>query len=80
MREATKAQISNRSEHGQAFRNYGYQFWTDNKLVTTPAAWLNGYGGQRIGIDLKSGKIVVMLSYKLGAVASMYKLFDEWTR
>jgi len=80
IKEATSGQITNNSDHGPAFRKYGYQFWTDNKFIGTKAAWLNGYGGQRIGIDMQSGKIAIMLSYKLGAVLPIYKLFDEWSR
>jgi CubicO group peptidase (beta-lactamase class C family) len=79
IKDATSGQIINSSEHGKLFGKYGYQFWTDNKLVKAKAAWFNGYGGQRIGIDFSSGKIIVMLSYKQGAVESIYKVFDEWT-
>lgn len=80
IKDATTRQISNRSDHATAFQGYGYQFWTNNKFIQTKSAWLNGYGGQRIGIDMKSGKIIVMLSYEMGAVLPVYKLFDEWTR
>jgi CubicO group peptidase (beta-lactamase class C family) len=80
LREATTGQINNYSDHGPTFMKYGYQFWTNNKFITTKSAWFNGYGGQLIGIDLESGKIIVLLSYELGAVLPVYKLFDEWTR
>jgi len=80
IQDATKNQIANRSQHSPAFANYGFQFWVNNKFVSNKSAWLNGYGGQRVGIDLKSGKIIVLLSYREGAVMPVYKLFEEWTR
>lgn len=80
IRSATGKQIENRSKVGPAFAGYGYQFWVANRFISTESAWLNGYGGQRIGIDLRSGKVIVLLSAKSGAVMPTYKLFDEWTR
>lgn len=80
LRDAMTGQIPNRTDSGPAFQSYGYQFWTNNKFIKQPSAWMNGYGGQLIGIDLKSGKVAVMLSYDFGANFRLYKLFDDWTR
>ena len=78
LRDATSGQIKTAGPTGGQFASYGYQFWTDNQMVSRPTAWLNGFDGQRIGIDLKSGKIIVLFSYELGAVKEIYRLFDDW--
>ena len=80
IRSATSPQISNLSDTGNLFSSYGYQFWTGNKMIQTKSAWFDGFDGQRIGIDLASGKIIVLLSSELGAVKRVYTLFDRWTR
>lgn len=80
LKDATRGQIANHSSHGPSFLKYGYQFWTDNKYITAKTAWFNGYGGQLIGMDLESGKIIVLLSYATGGVIDTYKLFNRWTQ
>lgn len=81
LRAATKRQISNNARKtGRAFAGYGYQFWTDNELVLTPSAWMSGYGGQRIGIDLRSGRVLVVFSNVEDYMVDVYRLFDQWSR
>lgn len=80
LRTATSPQISNRTDTGNLFSSYGFQFWTGNQITQTKSAWLNGFDGQRIGIDLSTGKIIVLLSNELGAVRNTYELFDRWIR
>lgn len=79
LREATAGQIKVSAERITQFSKYGYQFWTDNKLIATKSAWFLGVGGQQIGIDLLSGKIIVRLSYDEKGVWDTYKIFDSWT-
>ena len=80
LKEATAGQIKVPAERPTQFLMYGYQFWTDNKLIETKSAWFLGVGGQQIGVDLLSGKIIVRLSYSEKGVWDTYKIFNIWTQ
>lgn len=80
MKRATSAQIANRSKRiGAAFKAYGYQTWIGD-FGGVPSYWWVGYGGQRVGIDPSSEKIIVLTSYREDYMDEVYKLFREWTR
>jgi len=78
MKEATSEQLPNSSKRvGKAFKGYGYQTWIAN-FGGKNSYWWVGYGGQRVGIDPQSEKIMVLTSYKEDYMGSVYKLFSSW--
>jgi CubicO group peptidase (beta-lactamase class C family) len=78
MRDATRAQVPNKSRRiGAAFPSYGYQTWIGN-FGGKPSFWWVGYGGQRVGIDLVSERIIVLTSYREDYMADIYKLWTNW--
>jgi CubicO group peptidase (beta-lactamase class C family) len=78
MKEATSEQLPNSSKRiGKAFKGYGYQTWIAN-FGGKNSYWWVGYGGQRIGVDPQSEKIIVLTSYKEDYMGSVYKLFSTW--
>ena len=80
MKAATSAQVPNKSKRiGAAFKSYGYQTWIAD-FGGVSSYWWVGYGGQRVGIDPASEKIIVLTSYREDYMEDVYKLFREWTR
>jgi CubicO group peptidase (beta-lactamase class C family) len=78
MKEATSEQLPNSSKRtGKAFKGYGYQTWIAN-FAGKQSYWWVGYGGQRIGMDPQSEKIIVLTSYREDYMNSLYKLFSAW--
>ncbi len=78
MKDATTAQVPNRSQRvGKAFPNYGYQTWIGN-FRGKPSYWWVGYGGQRVGIDPESERIIVLTSWREDYMADVYKLWGNW--
>ena len=78
MKQATSAQINNESKRiGSAFKSYGYQTWIAD-FKGNHSYWWVGYGGQRVGIDPVSEKIIVVTSWKEDYMADVYKLFAQW--
>ena len=74
MKDATSAQIANASKIvGASFPSYGYQTW-----VRKNAYWWVGFGGQRVGIDPKSERVLVLTSWREDYMGEVYKLFDDW--
>ncbi len=74
MADATSQQISNASKRaGRSFPGYGFQTWVRNG-----AYWWVGYGGQRVGIEPVSEKIIVLTSWRENYMDRVYRLFDEW--
>lgn len=74
MKAATSAQIPNTAKRiGAAFPSYGYQTW-----VRKNAYWWVGFGGQRVGVDPRSERILVLTSWREDYMAEVYKLFDDW--
>lgn len=74
MKAATSAQIPNKTKKvGASFPSYGYQTW-----VRKNAYWWVGFGGQRVGIDPRSERVLVLTSWREDYMAEVYKLFDDW--
>lgn len=72
--EATRRQIV--TGPSGAFAGYGYQTWTDHRLLPSTSFWMQGFGGQRIGIDPESGKILVTFAWQPEDGA--FQLFRNW--
>lgn len=80
MKNATTAQIPNSSKRvGKAFSSYGYQTWIGN-FRGKPSYWWVGYGGQRVGVDPESERIIVLTSWREDYMGDVYKLFGNWTK
>jgi len=78
MQEATSPQISNTSKRiGRAFNSYGYQTWIAD-FRGKKSYWWVGYGGQRIGVDPETERIIVLTSWKEDYMSDVYKLFIDW--
>jgi len=75
MRSATSKQISNKQKTvGRFFPYYGFQTWVKNDSY-----WWVGYGGQRVGVNPKSGRIIVVTSFREDYMGEVYALFEDWT-
>ena len=80
MKAATTAQVPNLSKRiGQAFPSYGYQTWIGN-FRGRASYWWAGYGGQRVGIDPESERIIVLTSWREDYMGDVYKLWANWIR
>ena len=80
MKAATTAQIENRTKRiGAAFSHYGYQTWVGN-FKNKHSYWWVGYGGQRVGVDPVTERILVVTSWREDYMAEVYDLFKEWQR
>ncbi len=78
MQKATTAQIQNASKRvGNNFQNYGYQTWIFEKNGRR-SYWWAGYGGQRVGVDPVSEKIIFVSSYRENYMNEIYRLFEGW--
>lgn len=78
MKEATTARVPNISRRvGKAFPDYGYQTWIGN-FRGKPSYWWVGYGGQRVGIDPETERIIVVTSWREDYMADVYKLWGNW--
>ncbi len=64
---------------GALFDGYGYLVWTDNQIASD-TIWLVGYGGQRIGLDLKSDRMIVVFSNVENWMPEVYELGRDWMR
>ncbi|MDP3797502.1 MAG: serine hydrolase [Polaromonas sp.] len=80
LRQATTKRISNNTQILSQFRGYGYGFWTDNYLIKSPSFWMTGFGGQRIGVDPASGRVLVLIAHVEDFMPEVYRLFDQWAR
>ena len=80
MKQATSSQITNESKRiGKAFASYGYQTWV-GEFGGKPSYWWVGYGGQRVGVDPVSEKIIVVTSWREDYMGEIHRLFREWTQ
>jgi len=74
MKDATSFQVPNVSKRtGKAFPGYGFQTWVRNKTY-----WWIGYGGQRVGVEPETEKIIVVTSWREDYMDRVYRLFDDW--
>jgi CubicO group peptidase (beta-lactamase class C family) len=64
---------------GGLFAGYGYYVWTENQIAAD-TAWFVGYGGQRIGIDLKSERMIVVFSNLESWMPEIYELSKSWNK
>lgn len=76
VRDATTRQIATLAR--DSFRGYGYQVWVDDPFLPKDSAWLLGFGGQRIGIDPASERILVTFAWQ--PQAEVFGLFNEFVR
>jgi CubicO group peptidase (beta-lactamase class C family) len=60
------------------FSRYGYQFWTGATGMNNSVFWMVGYGGQRMGIDPVTERIIVVASAE--SDPSPFLLFREWIK
>jgi len=76
LRQATRKQIENirLTKAGQVYEGYGYQWWTDNKVAA--GFWAVGVGGQYMGINPKSSKIIIKFSQE--GESGFYNIFRKW--
>jgi CubicO group peptidase (beta-lactamase class C family) len=76
LRQSTKTQIKNAklTKAGQSFGGYGYQWWTENK--NAPGFWAIGVGGQYMGINPQSSKIIIKFSQT--ADDGFFNIFRKW--
>jgi CubicO group peptidase (beta-lactamase class C family) len=80
MKAATTMQLPNSSKRiGKAFKGYGYQTWIAD-FGGKASYWWVGYGGQRVGVDPESEKILVLTSHREDYMDSVYKLFSAWQK
>lgn len=79
MQAATNPQIANHSEIGKNFKQYGYQTWI-GRFGPRPSYWWVGYGGQRVGIDPVTERIIVVSSWREDYMDQIYNLFGAWQR
>lgn len=79
MREATRRQLPNASKRmGRAFDGYGYQTWTDLAFGSGRGYWWVGYGGQRVGVDPETERIIVVSSWREDYMEEVYRLFADF--
>lgn len=80
LRQATTKRVSNNTPILPHFKSYGNGFWTDNYLVKSPSFWMTGYAGQRVAVDVASGRVLVLIANVEDFMPEIYRLFDFWTR
>lgn len=74
MKEATSQQIPNALKRaGKSFPGYGFQTWVRKKSY-----WWVGFGGQRVGIEPETEKVIVVTSWREDYMDKIYRLFDDW--
>jgi len=79
VREAMSTHIANNSNVGKSFKGYGYFIWTDNRFAKD-TAWAVGYGGQRIGWDKNSDRMVIVFSNIENYMPELYKVTNSWNK
>jgi CubicO group peptidase (beta-lactamase class C family) len=79
MQAATRSQISNHTNTGRSFKSYGYQTYIGN-FGPRDSYWWVGHGGQRVGIDPKTERIIVVSSWREDYMDQIYNLFGQWQR
>lgn len=58
------------------FTQYGYQMWTGGVGMNDNVYWKLGFGGQKIGIDPETEKIIVVSSTEWDA--QIFSFFSSW--
>ena len=73
---ATSRQIL--TYHREGFTAYGYQIWLEDRMLPPGSFWMMGFGGQRIGIDPVSERIVVTFAWQ--PQSDVFSMFSRWAR
>lgn len=76
MQQAVKDTV--RIYNNQEYVSYGYQFWTGSTGMNDEVFWMRGYGGQHIGVDPVTERIVVAASTDNDA--AVFNLFRDWIK
>jgi CubicO group peptidase (beta-lactamase class C family) len=75
MRQATvkqsRGRIQNDTPKARAFDGYGFQTWLRNGQF-----WWVGYGGQRVGVDPRRNRIIIVFSTAENYMREVYELMD----
>jgi len=79
MQAATQQQIINNGNTARSFKGYGYQTFIGN-FGPGNSYWWVGYAGQRVGIDPKTERIIVVSSSREDYMDQIYSLFGQWQR
>ena len=79
MKGATQTQLRNNSQTGRSFKGYGYQTFVGN-FGPGDSYWWIGHAGQRVGIDPKTERIIVVSSWREDYMDQIYNLFGQWQR
>ena len=64
--------------HSAGCSGYGYQIWTDCPFGLRSTFWMLGHGGQRIGIDPVSDKMLIAFAWS--PEDQVLTLFNNWSR
>ncbi len=75
--DATRRQLPTWATNS-LFEGYGYQTWLDARGMPPQSFWMLGFGGQRIGIDPVSGRILVGFAWQPDD--GVFQLFRNWAR
>lgn len=76
MRQAVRDTV--RIYNNREYSAYGYQLWTGATGMNNTVFWMNGYGGQRIGVDPVTERIVVVASTE--SDSAVFNLFRDWIK
>ena len=79
LKAATQTQLRNNSQTGRSFKGYGYQTFVGN-FGPGDSYWWIGHAGQRVGIDPKTERIIVVSSWREDYMDQIYNLFGQWQR
>lgn len=80
VRQAMTTRIKNANKiSGKSFAGYGYFTWTENTLVHD-SAWALGHGGQRIGWDLKSDRMIIVFANEDIDALDIYSITRAWNK
>lgn len=82
VRASATTQIANDANRaarkaGTLFDGYGYLTWTDSTMAPN-TSWAVGWGGQRIGWDNNSDRMVVVFSNAENWMPDIYGLAKDW--
>lgn len=76
MQQAVKDTV--RIYNNREYFSYGYQFWTGSTGMNEQVFWMRGYGGQHIGVDPVTERIVVAAS--TDSDSAIFNLFRDWIK
>ena len=76
MQQAVKDTV--RIYNNREYASYGYQFWTGSNGMNDEVFWMRGYGGQHIGVDPVTERIVVAAS--TDSDSAVFNLFRDWIK